>query len=342
MTVEQSTKIAPPLPRHSRRTIAIGTFLLLLVATGLITYIAFGYMLTRKPIAALLPLPRISALQQTTPPIYAGVISKLAGPMSIAVSPDGERVYVAESDGERVVKVFNPSGNLLQTLSPPNTSAGQRKPMYIAVDKNGRVFVSDRQRPAVHMYDDKGAWIGVYQPEEAEKDWSPLGLNVQSDGSLIVTNVEGNAHSVLVFARNERLIRRITHPLTGDKLSFPNGAVQDSLGRTYVSDSNNGRLLTFDSTGAVVGQIESTDAKAGLAMPRGVALDDDGRLYVADASSDLVRVFQTGEKLEYLYSFGSTGVDSGQFRFPNGVTVDSKGRIWVADWGNNRVQMWRY
>lgn len=342
MNVEQSSGMATALPRQGRRTIVIVTLALLLLAISVLAYVTLGYVQTRKPIPALLPPIGIQSLVASNPPRFTGVITKLSGPMSIAVSPDGERVYVTESDGERIVKVFDPSGKLLHTLAPPNSTAGQRKPMYAAVAKNGRVYVSDRQRPAVHMYDDKGRWIGMYHPEEAEKGWSPLGLNIQPDGNLIVTNVEGDTHSVLVFAQNEQLMRKISNAPGGGKLAFPNAAVQDKDGRMYVSDSNNSRLLIYDARGTIVGQIESTDSKAGVAMPRGLALDDSGRLYVADASSNLVRVFQTGEKLEYLFSFGETGVDGGQFRFPNGITVDSKGRLWVADWGNNRVQMWQY
>ncbi len=317
------------------------SLLALLLAVGVTIYVAREYAGTRKALPSI--LPRVVGEAIKYPPLYGGSITGVTTPNSVAVSPDGERIYVTESEGERTVKVFNAStGALIQRLAPAGSTTPSRKPMYVAVSSKGRVFVSDSIRPMIHMYGPAGEYIGVYQPEEAESGWMPLGLNFQANGNLAVTDVSNAANRVLSFLPNEILETTIDSGPAGSKLSYPSAAVQDSRGRWYVSDSNNSRLLIYEDNGRPLEEILATDAKRGMAMPRGMAIDGLGRLYVADASSSVVNVYQTGDKLEPLFSFGESGLENGSFRMPNGVAVDAKGRIWIADWGNNRVQMWRY
>jgi hypothetical protein len=79
----------------------------------------------------------------------------------------------------------------------------------------------------------------------------------------------------------------------------------------------------------------------GVGLARGLALDQEGRLYIVDVTGQRVAVYDTkGEGFPFLYSFGSFGLEGGEFRFPASVTVDVSGRVYVADRENYRVQIW--
>jgi sugar lactone lactonase YvrE len=128
--------------------------------------------------------------------------------------------------------------------------------------------------------------------------------------------------------------------------SYPNATVGDALGRLYVADSNNGRLVVFGRTGEQIGVIRRGPGAGDLGMPRGLTIDDQGRLYVVDNTDHSIKVYQTSADPvalpEFLGSFGEPGIGDGMFRFPNAVAADTRGRLYVADWNNDRVQVWTY
>lgn len=41
----------------------------------------------------------------------------------------------------------------------------------------------------------------------------------------------------------------------------------------------------------------------------------------------------------FKFSFGSNGLNQGQFNGPTGIAVDKNDNIIVADWGNSRIQV---
>ena len=120
----------------------------------------------------------------------------------------------------------------------------------------------------------------------------------------------------------------------------------DANGNVYVSDSNNGRLVTFDRDGNELGVIRRGVSVGDLGLPRGAAIDDAGRIYVADVSQQGIQAYQaiaTGERQpKFIGGFGEEGTADGAFRLPNAVAVDGRARVYVADWRNNRIQVWTY
>jgi sugar lactone lactonase YvrE len=128
-------------------------------------------------------------------------------------------------------------------------------------------------------------------------------------------------------------------------MSFPNGLALDKAGNLYVTDSNNGRLLVFDSSGKQIARIGRGADTGKLGLPRGIAIDGQDRVFVVDTTGQGVQVnraFQGKPQLDYLGTFGAQGVGDGQFSFPNGIAVDGRGHIYVADSANDRVQVWSY
>jgi DNA-binding beta-propeller fold protein YncE len=278
-------------------------------------------------------------------PHYDSSIYGAVQPMGVAVSPDGDRIYVTESAGSHLVRVYDQSGDEIDTLKPPG-GVTTRLPVYVAVNPvTGDVFVSDRLGETVDLYDEDGKYLRRFTPRgRLGKGANPLGLAFDSDGKLYMTDVSGKrrTHRILVFGNDEEPLRKIGAP---GAFWFPNGLAVDSNDDLYVADSNNGRLAIFDPNGKLAASIRRGVADGDLGLPRGVALHDD-RLYVVDTTAHTVKVYDVSGDVtkvpSFLGSFGVEGVEDGTFEYPNGIAIDGDGRIYVTDRVNNRVQIWTY
>jgi DNA-binding beta-propeller fold protein YncE len=325
---------AQPEDRRRRRKILI--LLLLLGSLLVLLGIAIWYLLFRQP----LPLPIIPP---PSVPSYSTSIYGAADPSGVAVSPAGDRIYVAETGGDKVVRIFDAGGNELGVLQPPAESGAEHVPVYLAVDPtNADVYVSDRPAGAVYVYDRDGTFKSEFRPAVAIEGWQPLGLTFDADGNLYVTDLAAPAR-VLKFDATGKLLLTFGD---GEGMNFPNGVAVDADGLIYVTDSNNGRLLVFGTDGVLLSKIGRGAGAGNLGLPRGIAIDGQGRAFVVDSSGQGVLVYRAlasgQEQPEHLGFFGGHGVADGQFAFPMGVAVDTHGRVYVADTANGRIQVWSY
>ena len=325
---------ADPERRRRRRKILL--LLLLMGSLVILLGLAIWYLLFRQPI----PLPIIPP---PAVPTYATSIYGASDPSGVAVSPSGDRIYVAETGGDRVVRMFDAGGNRLGILVPPAETGAEHVPVYVAVHPtSGDVYVSDRPMGAIYIYDRNGAFRSEFRPALAIEGWQPLGLAFDAAGNLYVTDLIGSGQ-VHEFDSTGKLVLTFG---ADQGMSFPNGVAVDADGLIYVTDSNNGRLLVFGTDGALLAKIGRGAGAGNLGLPRGVAIDSQGRAFIVDSSGQGVLVYavlETGESQpEHLGFFGGHGIANGQFAFPMGVAVDAQGRVYVADTANGRIQVWSY
>ncbi|MCL5952215.1 MAG: hypothetical protein M1132_10930 [Chloroflexi bacterium] len=312
--------------------------LLMLLLLLMCTCVLWGYYLTtRQSITKVIP-PAQQVIAKALRPHYLFSIYGLNEPVGVAVTQAGDRIYVAESTGDRLVKIFDRDGKPLATFAPPNSRSAGRAPLYIALDSAGQAYVSDRIRHSVDIYDAGGNYQRSLKNPLAES-WSPLGLHFIGE-YLILTDVSDKKHRVVRLSKDGGITFLFGHEGTSgapDELWFPNSAVEDARGRVYVSDSNNGRIQVLDAAGNWLYTIP------GFSLPRGLALDADQRLYIVDTVGQTVKVFDaTKEQAEPLFNFGVEGVGDGEFSYPNDIALDTTDRLYIADRANNRVQVWVY
>jgi tripartite motif-containing protein 71 len=313
-------------------------FFLFLAAVFVISAVLGGwYLISRKPISEL---PGITAVAL---PSYAFGIYGISRPMGLAASPSGDRIYVAETEGERTLHIYDGKGQQLAAVAPPGSTQGSRVPAYVAVDPvTGSVYVSDRMAGSIYIYDRDGTYLSTFAPKPAMSTFLPLGLAFDAAGNLYVGDLDPAFHRVLVFDRDGVLTRTIGAVGT---FNFPNGLAVDGSGNLYVADSNDGRVVVFDAAGKEVGSIPRGVGTGELGLPRGIALDDQARLFVVDTTGQAIQIYATGQadgRPKYLGTAGEEGTGDGQFEYPFGAATDTRGRIYVADWANDRVQVWSY
>jgi DNA-binding beta-propeller fold protein YncE len=332
---------APAVPptKHGKRKRKIA--LLLILALIFIALVAYYLMNGRR--AASLP-----GLNDTKLPHYELSIYGATKPLGVAATADGNRIYVTESDGTRLVRVFDRAGKQTGTLAPPKTTGPTHFPVYVAISPTTQdVYVSDRSTHSIYIYSAEGKYLRTFAPKGnlGAPKWAPLALAFGTDGSLYVTDIRGldaKAHRVLEFDPDGTLVHSMG---TTGQLTYPNGIAVDSHGNIEVSDSNNGRLVVFNVAGKILATISRGVGEGDLGMPRGAAIDDSGRLFVVDTADHMVRAYTIGDSgttPAYIGSFGGEGQLDGTFEYPNGIATDTRAHIYITDRENNRVQVWGY
>jgi DNA-binding beta-propeller fold protein YncE len=322
--------------------------LILLVLLGvlllLLSVVIAWYLITRKPISAI---PGVVVAQT---PNYSYSLDNVVSPLGVAVTPEGDRIYVSQQGVGVPVVVLDRDGNKVGDLKPP-TGKGMtalHSMSYVALDPtNGDVVVSDRLAKALYVYNSEGTYVRTIAPDSLKSSWEPLGLTFAPDGTLYVADVREKGGQQIVALDGDGNITR-TLAVTAkdaDPLNYPNAMTVDDKGNLVVADSNNGRVLMFDADGKPSIVAGPGVAEGDVGMPRGVTFDESGQLLVVDTVNHVVQIYRPGDeagKAQYVGSFGVEGVADGQFEYPNGITIDTRAKVYVADRVNNRVQVWSY
>jgi DNA-binding beta-propeller fold protein YncE len=324
----------PRLERRALLALIGGLIVVILAVCAFFIY----YLITRAPVTAL---PGIQQAALSLPPRHLFDFAGTASPVGIAVTPDGERIFVAEGGGQRLVKVFSREGRPTAQLAPPGSTPGTRNPAHLAAGDDGRLFAVDRGRAAVDIYSRSLEWEAMWQPRALETlgAWLPNGIAFGPDNRVYITEIGRQEHSVLVLDRDSGTLLQVLSRNSGVEggLDFPVQAAADQDGRVYISDGNGGRVLAISPSGV---SLVGGSADAAIGLPRGLTVSGQ-KLFVADASTQRVLVFATADRPTFLHAFGDEDSDEG-LAYPNAVAVDRTGRVYVADRGNDRVQVWSY
>jgi uncharacterized protein (TIGR03663 family) len=245
-------------------------------------------------------------------PLGAGQFNE---PWGIAVDATRGYVYVADTWNHRI-QAFDTTGQFLgqwgdgmlvdADFAPggrPNTPYGFYGPRGVAVDGEGRVYVTDTGNERVL----------VYQVEA---------LDGQIRGS----------YSYQIGTMG---------PDLGQFLE-PVGVAVDASGWVYVADTLNGRVQVFapnaagvlSSTPVANWPVTGWDSTSRENKPY-IAVGPGGQVYFAVPERHYVA--STDNTGKVLTVWGGSGSDLATFDIPIGVAVDAQGQVYVSDSGNGRV-----
>ena len=257
-------------------------------------------------------------------------------PTRMALAEDSS-LYVADPERRRVV-ARELSGRIV------DSHAFEGRPVSIAIDVDGRIYVGDGDLGRVRAYSRN--WEFLYDLGIGMGEFGfPVALAVEPGGRAYV--VDSEPHLVRVFRADGSEEFRFGGPGDGDGLfSFPAGIFVDgAAGEIYVVDQLNFQVQIFDLEGVYLRCIGGTNASPGsffgrsrpLNQPQGVWVDGAGRVLVSDAADGQVKVFDRNGNA--LATIGEFGAQPGGLRIPMALVVDADNRLFVASANNARLEV---
>jgi tripartite motif-containing protein 71 len=284
---------------------------------------------------------------------YGGVAFDAAG-----------NIYVADAGNGRIQK-FGPDrdflaswpiqgivdSELLVTGRGNRSGAGGQPscPAGIAVDREGRVVVSDRLAGEVKVFDSDGRPLVTAATENA---MMPEGVAVDGAGNIWVADNNGR---VLAFAPDGSLLAEWQPRDGGGGLPLaPMGIAIDGRDQVFVSDLRN-RVHVFTRDGSFLGAWGSPGSGPGeFTDPVTLALDGVSNIYVVEHYGNRVQKFRLlpplvpenrpdvivtppapGSVAEFLWQ--SNGGEELPFLEPTGAALDPRGNLSVTDGRNDRI-----
>lgn len=265
--------------------------------------------------------------------------NRIVEPMGLAVSDDGQRLYV--SDFARLaVFVFDFPRKSFTKIGAEEQLA---RPVGIALDVQEQLYVVEQEKKGISVFDRQGKKIQFITHPSIER---PTGIALDRERGKIyladTSHTKSETHDVKVFNLRGELIGTIGHEKGGEpgQFLFPTYLAVDTTGNLYVTDTLNARVQMFDPDGNYVKTFGSRGSAWGMFdTPKGVAVDSFGNVYVADSGWSNVQIFN--QKGQVLLFFGGRGPIPGMLKNPTAVTIDKQNRIYVADYLNHRVELYQ-
>ena len=266
--------------------------------------------------------------------------NRIVEPMGIAVSDDGERMYISDH-AQGAVFAYDFAKKTARKIG-----GGEKPlvtPMQLALDAQENVYVVEQAKKGVSVFDPQGKPLRFITDASIQR---PTGIAIDNTrGKIYVSDTshtKSTDHTVKVFDMQGKLLGLVGKgkgDMEGSFL-FPTFLTLDAQGNLYVSDTINSRVQVFDADGKFLRAIGKHGSAFGqFDKPKGVAVDSFGNTYVADSGWSNVQLFNP--KGQVLMFFGGRGTVPGLMQGPGSLTIDKKNRIYVGDMLNHRVNVYQ-
>jgi DNA-binding beta-propeller fold protein YncE len=233
---------------------------------------------------------------------------------------------------------------LLLAALPPTYA---RKPKFTDVKvpelllEGGRRLVYERSYSTEHdVKPDRGFWDKVVDVVAGDPEYRflvrPYSIVADSKDRIIIT--DPGSLGIHIFDFTHHKYKFISHTEGKERLRAPQCVTVDREDNIYVTDSEEGKIFVFNSSGKFKRAIGSLKGGEGyFKRPTGIAVDLDAqRIYVADTWRDSVLIVDMEGTV--LKSIGRKGQAVGDFNFPTELKL-SGDKLFVVDALNFRIQV---
>ncbi len=257
-------------------------------------------------------------------------LTSLSAPARLAADVVGN-LYVVDPLAGNVI-VFDAFGRVRASRS------GLGRPLGIAVDSQGRIFLGAEKSGSISVYD--AQWNLLYKLGAGDGEFGLPNYIAIDPASNTVFVADSAANEIKVYSGTALVNRFGSFGSLNGQFDFPAGVGVSAGGEVWVVDQNNDRVQVFDRSGVYLRQI---NFRSGMFSDRtgrrqGLVLDKAGHFFVADSFQGTVTAYDTATGAAY-GSVGSFGVLAGEFNLPAATAIDPYNRLYVASTGNGRVEM---
>jgi sugar lactone lactonase YvrE len=215
--------------------------------------------------------------------------------------------------------------------------SGFSRPLAVAVDGNGNVFVADTGNSAVKEIVAAGGYTTIDTLGSGFN--GPEGMAVDGSGNVYVADTGNSAvkkipASCIAGANNSSCVLTL-----GSGFNIPVGVAVDGSGNVYVADTGNSAVKKIPAS-CIAGANDSScmlTLGSGFKNPNGAAVDGSGNVFIADTGNSAVKEIPASCIAGVNNSSCVLALGSG-FSSPKGVAVDGSGDVFVADYNNNAVK----
>jgi len=283
----------------------------------------------------------ISTSHAAEMPVYErleAVKGSMSAPTNVALDRY-ECLLVAESVNNRVL-IYSQSGRYTGMIS------GLNRPISVAVDENIRIYIGNKGRGNVEVYDSGHEYLYKLGSGDGEFE-QPNDIEIGDDGRVYVVDKEGDV--VKVYNGDGTYSSTIGSPGNGEG-QFHNPTsieIDREAGElivldhqltkdTYGSWVEGARIQVFDINGVIKRGFSKFGNQVGqMFRPQHVTVDGEGRLYVTDSFHNVVIVYdREGTYLGDVYDVGNP------VRTPMGITIGGSGRLYTASLLTGKVEVY--
>ena len=269
-------------------------------------------------------------------------------PHGISVSSAGDTIYVADSSGNRVIRLIRViESDLSSRYEIDEDFAGNAEigsdngtlfaPRGVALDLGGDLYVADTGNNRVLRTDRFGAVQSILAGAGTSNG------QVMAPGGVAV---DMRNRPYVADTGNDRLQRFNANGTfqsligAGGLLNGPQDLAVDAFGNMFAADTGGHRIARFRSNGAsngMLGQRGPGSADGQFDAPHGIAFSSlNHEAVVADTNNDRVQRFDFRGDFRGTFSRpAAAGLDS-----PHGVAIDGQGAVYVSFPNNNAIGIW--
>jgi DNA-binding beta-propeller fold protein YncE len=229
------------------------------------------------------------------------------------------KLYVCDVMGMRV-DIIDLVHKKFDYLKGASAGFGKlKKPINLAVDDKGNIYVVDTTRKEVLMYDASGSLVKIYGKGIVNKP-----VDVAVDGTeLYILDLGDN--EIKVLDRNSgELIRGIGKTEgTTQGLAMPTNFAFDGKGYIYVTNISLGNVMKLDKDGHIISQFGKIgDSFGEFTRPKGIAVDSQEHIFVVDGGTQNAQIFNDAGRL--LMFFGNPPLPAGALNLPVSIAVTNE------------------
>jgi len=265
------------------------------------------------------------------------ITTNLNAPAAVALDAY-ENLYVTDVVNNRLV-IYDQKGDFSRILP------GLNKPISVAADGSGRIFIGNKGRKNVEVYDTGLNFLRKLGSGDGEFT-HPDAIAIDSAGQIYVA--DGKADKIKVYNPDGSFSFAFGTSGSGDgQFHFPTAiTIDNSVEEIIISDLEivqdwsgpyeGARIQVFGMNGSFKRSFGVFGLGDGMLFrPMGVAVDKDHRIYVSDSYQHVVQVFDnSGSFLGTVYDLDNP------MRTPLGIALGASNRLFTTSLIASKVDVY--